>query len=601
MEEPITLADQAMALRVRDAMKAFANQEIGDPHPIGRFGRVATINPDTLKADVWYPGDPAPIQVNLLADLIPTDADNHTTNYTPTSESGRGSRVWVEKVNGKSYITAVLSGGVQAKSASTFTQRVYYKNPQWGQAGQAYGIQAGTEYSFVVPNPPSNQCITMGPFGGPIAGAMTEIVIQDSRFSGVKVYKFSGLAELSAAFTPGAFYKVAPVHMNPPLDFYSDIGDFDLEIGNADFTSLWDGLIYNQMVLRIRRKNDNNPGANNEANGYKLYIKSEFGTTSQAEPIGFFPFQYWVDALSSEPALMYGDNNYSNVLGLSQTGPYTAPAIDLPRRAQIVLSGGGDITWDGTYFKWSGTFFVQGLGAHPHTLTSGYTSIDMPAVATSVMVAGSSTVTSATVAAGGVPLGTNQALYYKMKVGGDVFSDGTRFVIVDITKNAMVPPTWVFIAVNTGTGNLLKMGNGEYAWPFVEVTHSVVQTIGTTPTAIIFDTDDSNRFNMHNTVTNRTRLVAPAPGRYLAECQVITGGIASGVLDKVVRLNGTTELKKERHAPLTGAQNYWNIERTVRMATNDYVEFLFASTAASAVTVQSPHWGQGRLSYVGPH
>lgn len=601
MAEPVGLGDQEAALRIRDAMKAFAIQEFGDVHPLGRFGRMATINPDTLKGDVWYPGDPAPIEINLLADMIPKDADNHTTNYTPTSESGRGSRVWVEKINGKPYVTAVLSGGIQMKDTNVFTQRLFYKNPLWGQAGQAYGMQAGGEFAFVVPNPPSNQCVTMGPFGGPLAGSYTEIVIQDVRFSGTKTYKISGLAELSAAFTPGAFFKVAASHMNPPLDFYTDIGDFDLEIGNADFTSLWDGAIYNQMVLRIRRKNDNNPGANGEADGYRVFLRGIYGVTSQQEPIGFFPFQYWVDALSSEPAVMYGDNQYSTILGLPQTGPYVAPAIDMPRRVQDGLSGGGDYSWNGTHFKWSSSFYVKGLGAHPHTVTDGYTLIDAPPTSTVIPVVGNASVTSVTVTTNGVPLSTDQALYYKMKHGGDIFSDSSRFMIVDVTKDSMVPPTWILIAVNPGSGFLLKVGTGDFVYPFVEVTHNATQTIATGGTALAWNTDDSNRFAMHNTASNNSRLIAVVPGRYLAECQVITGAIASGVLDKVIRKGGATEMKKERHVPHTGAQNYWNIERSLLLATNEYVEFVFASTSVAAATILAPHWGQARLSYIGPH
>lgn len=601
MTQPISLADQEMALRVREAMKAFATQELGDPHPKGNFGRVYSINPDTLTCQVWYAGDPAPVDVLLLADLIPGASDLDTTGYTPTSESGRGSRVWVEKINGKSYVTAVVSGGIQTKNVQTLTQKLYYKNPLWGQAGQAYGVQASGQYAFVVPNPPQNQCITMGPFGGPITGAFTEIVITDTRFGGAKVYRLGGLAELAAAFTPGAFFKVAPAHINPPLDFFTDIGDFDLEVGNADFTSLWDGTIYNLMVLRIRRKNDNNAGANGEADGYRVVIRGVLGTNTQQEPLGFFPFQYWVDALSTEPALMYGDNNYSYTLGLPQTGPYVAPSLDLPRRAQDSLSGGGDISWSGTNLKWSSPFFVMGLGAHPHTLVSGQANIDCPPTSQTINVAGNATVTSVTVAASGIPLSAGQALYYRLKHGGDIFTDNSRFVIVDVTKTAMVPPNWILIALFPATGALLKLGNGEYAWPFVEASHSAAQTIATAAAPMVFNTDTVNRFAMHNTASNNTRFVAPVPGRYYAECSFITGSIASGVNDKVIRLNGATELKKERHASASGSNNYLNIEGSFRLAQNDYIEFLFATTGVATATIASPHFGRGCLSYIGPH
>jgi len=106
----VNFDNQELALRVRNVTKKFAEQHLGIPHQMGQLARVTEVDPVELKALVWYPGDDEPLEVNLLSSLIPISVDADDLTYTPTDQYGSGALVWVEQINGKPYVTTVLSG-----------------------------------------------------------------------------------------------------------------------------------------------------------------------------------------------------------------------------------------------------------------------------------------------------------------------------------------------------------------------------------------------------------------------------------------------------------------------------------------------------------
>jgi hypothetical protein len=287
------------------------------------------------------------------------------------------------------------------------------------------------------------------------------MTVKDMRFGGSKTYEFSGLATFNAAFSNEAWYKLIPKSTNPPLDFFTDIGDFDVEIGNTWFTSQWDMLDYYMMALRIRRKNDNNPGAELEANGYQIIIRSHFGITSLQESVGFWPFEQWVEDIATEPVEIYGATDYNWGLSIPCTGPYESAAKDFPRRAQDLLYGpSGKTQWDGTTFKFTGNFVVSGAGMHPHTLADGDAIITFPATSTVIPVIGSNVAFTRTVGASGIILNVGEALWYNLKVGFGSATDDARWVIVAQTaKNAQIPPHWVMIASYPVSSEPIQLGS----------------------------------------------------------------------------------------------------------------------------------------------
>lgn len=100
-----------VAAAVRDAIQAVAQRAVAQGAPRPNFGRVISVNFVAQTAMVWFPGDAAPVSVNLLNSTLPGDWQDKYPNDTSTSYVGKGSVVAVETFNGKQYITAVLSGG----------------------------------------------------------------------------------------------------------------------------------------------------------------------------------------------------------------------------------------------------------------------------------------------------------------------------------------------------------------------------------------------------------------------------------------------------------------------------------------------------------
>lgn len=111
------------AAAVRDLIKQVATKVVSQNAPTPNTGRVISVNLASLTATVWFPGDDAPVSVNLFANNLPQQwhdqFDDGTGTVINTSTTGYGSLVTVETLNGKQYITEVLSG-----SSFGFDQRI---------------------------------------------------------------------------------------------------------------------------------------------------------------------------------------------------------------------------------------------------------------------------------------------------------------------------------------------------------------------------------------------------------------------------------------------------------------------------------------------
>lgn len=136
------------AAAVRDAMKQIADDAVQRGAPKPNFGRVISVNFTALTAMVWFPGDNAPVSVNLFSSTMPGDWQDRYKNFPNvknTSYVGMGSIVAVESFNGNLYVTHVLNGGQFATDFVTaglqFEQYDDYANP---------GDKGGADYQFSV-------------------------------------------------------------------------------------------------------------------------------------------------------------------------------------------------------------------------------------------------------------------------------------------------------------------------------------------------------------------------------------------------------------------------------------------------------------------
>lgn len=151
------LGDPDVAQRVRDVIKDIARQVVEEETSDSRVGRVISIDFAAKTANVWFPGDERPIKVNLFSSTLPGSWQNQLPpGATSQSNSlvGYGSIVMVETINGKPYITEVLTGGqfsIDWEAAGNI-ERVYDSsgNPsESGVASYTYKVDWATNVAEV--------------------------------------------------------------------------------------------------------------------------------------------------------------------------------------------------------------------------------------------------------------------------------------------------------------------------------------------------------------------------------------------------------------------------------------------------------------------
>lgn len=170
-------------------------------------------------------------------------------------------------------------------------------------------------------------------------------------------------------------------------------------------------------------------------------------------------------------------------------------ARSLPWRFQTQLSGGGILSWDGSYIKWTSPFRVDGLGSNHH-LIEGSSYYAVP----TLDLAGNQTIfvanpTDAEFTAGtnqivaapqGIPFLTSDTLYWIPPFGWDTTSIRGGACTLAIVKGAsiasrqnfIVPPHWIRIAQGNSVDGRIYWGNGSVSDNWRNLSGSYAATFG---------------------------------------------------------------------------------------------------------------------------
>jgi hypothetical protein len=434
------------AIRLKKIMQQVAAQEAGALDPTQNVARCLSVNLGKLKSDVWIPGDPEPITVNLLPGTIPNDIGDATLfgSQTGNSVKGQGSLVIVEPLNGKNYITRVLSGGQFAYDlgAAGFGQKILntsHEVPEiWDHTPQVSGT-FGKSFSFFLPS--SAVATRIGPLVATGNGTTLDGVVK--------------------------------VHISRGYDVTS----FEFELHD---NQMWDSNGHQVSWMRALPKKSGRNGTDSE-------LALDFGilSTSYRDPSGFeiwirlveispsndIDFTY-VNVEAFGPVINIGDPTSGRLLVLDYVGTPTqiggyfgfhdsnhgfrnrfdeALAVDTPyfngtswnsgtwddtptqvaQQLYKLWSSDGAFIWTGTRVRWDGNIIFSGVGPSHYGLNKGRLNVPMPAVGTKVPLypaTWTGSISSVTVLsdANGIPMEQGDTLYFGLPPGmGLGETDGT--------------------------------------------------------------------------------------------------------------------------------------------------------------------------------
>lgn len=438
--------DPNIAMRAKNAIKMIASDEF-NAGPGQLVGRCMSVNLAKMKADVWFPGDPEVVQVNLFAATVPNDIGDSRLipNINATSTVGPGSLVLVEQVNGRSYITRVLSGG--QFSWNLGAAQIDYKllntshtiPEQWDHTPQVSGT-FGKVFSFFLPT--DKLSTRVGPFVALGDGTALDglIRITTSRYSDTAIFE-------------------AEVHDNQMWDYVnSQVAWMRMLPKKTGRISRDSELAVDMGILRTSYRDPTN---------FEFWLRfTELGPTAQVD------FTYvCVEAFG--PIINIGDpesgrlitldyagtptphagyfgfhnsthgmrNRYSEAAATDapapttriawSSGPYDDPATRVAEQLLPLWGCTGEFTWNGSRLKWTNDIVFSGIGPSHYGLTKGRLNVPMIPSGTKIpkwptLYTGSIGSITVTTDANGVPLNAGDTLYYGLPPGmGNGDADGT--------------------------------------------------------------------------------------------------------------------------------------------------------------------------------
>lgn len=434
------------AIRLKRVMAQIATQETGALLPNQNVARCLSVNLANLKSDVWIPGDPEPITVNLLPGTIPNDIGDNTlfSQQSGNSVKGQGSLVIIEPINGKTYITRVLSGGQFAYDlgAAGFSHKILNTShvipEQWDHTPEVSGT-FGKSFSFFLP---SNQDVTrVGPFvatgnGTTLDGVMK---IHVSRGYDISSYEFTVADRQLLDTNTGAvtWMRAMPLktgRIGTDSELAVDMGILPTSYRDPSGYELWlrfvelspsDDIDFTYVNVEafgpIINIGDPTSG--------RLLVMDYTGAPEQiAGYLGFHDSNHGMRNRLDEASAT--DTPYYNGTGWS-AGAYDDQSTSLAQHLLPLWSCTGLFQWNGARVKWTNDIIFSGIGPSHYGLYKGRLNVPMVPSGTKIPLypaQWTGAISSVTVLsdANGIPLEEGDTLYFGIPPGmGNGETDGT--------------------------------------------------------------------------------------------------------------------------------------------------------------------------------
>jgi hypothetical protein len=155
--------------------------------------------------------------------------------------------------------------------------------------------------------------------------------------------------------------------------------------------------------------------------------------------------------------------------------------------------------------------------------------------------------------------------------------------VVNVPPAIMIVKSLRFIADKNGLYQASAMTQGARAW------RSTAKSIATATLVFVdFDTDIFDTDDMHDVVTNNTRLTFNTAGIYIVGCHGQFEGNVTGVRQTAIRKNGTTYLISDARATAPAANTCSVGAATVaKFDSGDYIEMLAYQESGVALNLNS--------------
>lgn len=147
------------------------------------------------------------------------------------------------------------------------------------------------------------------------------------------------------------------------------------------------------------------------------------------------------------------------------------------QRAQQVMAGGGirKVTYSTQYrcgVWWSSPIFVSGAGKNASTSAGGKFEIACPGSGTQIIGEGGATSETADSISTqtGIPMDSNEALYYILPLGSGYASVATNFRLVSWFSDFVIPDNWVLIARRNDATQTITWFDGQRDTGWIPMT-----------------------------------------------------------------------------------------------------------------------------------
>lgn len=173
------------------------------------------------------------------------------------------------------------------------------------------------------------------------------------------------------------------------------------------------------------------------------------------------------------------------------------------------------------------------------------------------------------------------ARYYNLgQVGqyaGDYRDPGTRLLYANQQVSGSLPGAdgWYWVLPANVLGTIYRgVGMTDELTVACRVTSSATQTLtNTTQVPLLFDSDVLDPFNMHDTVTNTSRITVPIAGVYIIGASVAFATSSTGLREVELRVNGSYSIAKQRIAAAANPERTGiTLSAGVHLNAGDYVE-----------------------------